>query len=252
MQKVEQASPNLVSPPIYYRDKNRLSSHSMQSPNRIAMSVGNSNTLTSLQTPHILNNLSKALSTSANALSGMETVSRSQVQQPQLDLQLVPQSLSKQPYYHNTVTQTVPPYDHSIPNLTLNVPATVSSKLSSPTDMPSSVNAFIDNPNCLTPNISSAEIQVESPKNVTIVQPAKFQPYKEVTKPFEMSDFYKYSTKFRQKTASANMMQSESNSPQLPPKNIMHQAKHSHRHMHPVLLSGNGAEQTSSAYPVNQ
>lgn len=226
----------------------------MQSPNRIAVSVGNSNTLTSLQTPHILNNLSKALSTSANALSGMETVSRNQPQQLQLDLQQVPQSLSRQPYYHNTITQTVPTYDHSIPNLTLNsnVPVTVSSKLLSPTDMPSSGNAFIDNPNCLTPNISSAEIQVESPKNVTIVQPAKFQPYKEVTKPFEMSDFYKYSTKFRQKTASANMMQSESNSPQLPPKNIMHQAKPSHRHMCPVLLGENVAEQTSPVYPVNQ
>lgn len=44
-----------------------------------------------------------------------------------------------------------------------------------------------------------AEIRIESPKNVTVVQQAKFMPYKEVTKPFEMSDFYKYSTKFRQK-----------------------------------------------------
>ncbi|XP_059608878.1 uncharacterized protein LOC132256464 [Phlebotomus argentipes] len=45
----------------------------------------------------------------------------------------------------------------------------------------------------------AAEIRIESPKNVTVVQQAKFMPYKEVTKPFEMSDFYKYSTKFRQK-----------------------------------------------------
>lgn len=45
----------------------------------------------------------------------------------------------------------------------------------------------------------SPDIRVESPKNVTVVQPATFQPYKEVTKPFEMSDFYKYSTKYRQK-----------------------------------------------------
>ncbi len=42
-------------------------------------------------------------------------------------------------------------------------------------------------------------IEIESPKNMTVVQPAKFQPYKEESKPFEMSDFYKYSTKFRQK-----------------------------------------------------
>lgn len=34
---------------------------------------------------------------------------------------------------------------------------------------------------------------------MTVVQQAKFRPYKEVSKPFEMSDFYKYSTKFRQK-----------------------------------------------------
>ena len=44
------------------------------------------------------------------------------------------------------------------------------------------------------------EIQVESPKNVTVVQQGKFLPYKEESKPFEMSDFYKYSTKFRQPT----------------------------------------------------
>ncbi|XP_055634543.1 putative uncharacterized protein DDB_G0271606 isoform X2 [Toxorhynchites rutilus septentrionalis] len=43
------------------------------------------------------------------------------------------------------------------------------------------------------------DIQTESPKNVTVVQQGKILPYKEVTKPFEMSDFYKYSTKYRQK-----------------------------------------------------
>lgn len=47
-------------------------------------------------------------------------------------------------------------------------------------------------------SVVNEEIQVESPKNMTVVQQAKFQPYKEETKPFEMSDFYKYSTKFRQ------------------------------------------------------
>ncbi|XP_058825648.1 TPR-containing protein DDB_G0280363 [Topomyia yanbarensis] len=46
---------------------------------------------------------------------------------------------------------------------------------------------------------STPDIQTESPKNVTVVQQGKIQPYKEVTKPFEMSDFYKYSTKYRQK-----------------------------------------------------
>lgn len=45
----------------------------------------------------------------------------------------------------------------------------------------------------------SPDIRIESPKNMTVVQQATFQPYKEETKPFEMSDFYKYSTKFKQK-----------------------------------------------------
>ncbi|XP_034948497.1 uncharacterized protein sstn isoform X2 [Chelonus insularis] len=36
----------------------------------------------------------------------------------------------------------------------------------------------------------------------TIIHAGKYQPYKEVTKPFEMSDFYKYSTKFRKKMES--------------------------------------------------
>lgn len=35
------------------------------------------------------------------------------------------------------------------------------------------------------------------PKNCTIVQPGHCKPYHEETKPFEMSDYYKYSTKFK-------------------------------------------------------
>lgn len=35
------------------------------------------------------------------------------------------------------------------------------------------------------------------PKNCTVVQAGVCKPYHEETKPFEMSDFYKYSTKFR-------------------------------------------------------
>lgn len=38
---------------------------------------------------------------------------------------------------------------------------------------------------------------MDLPKNCTIVQAGQFKPYREVTKPFEMEDFYKYSTKFR-------------------------------------------------------
>lgn len=50
-------------------------------------------------------------------------------------------------------------------------------------------------------------IRIESPKNMTVVQQAVFMPYKEVTKPFEMSDFYKYSTKFRQKDKQSQQVQ---------------------------------------------
>lgn len=42
-------------------------------------------------------------------------------------------------------------------------------------------------------------IQTESPKNMgRIVQQGSWKPYKEETKAYEISDFYKYSTKFRQ------------------------------------------------------
>lgn len=47
--------------------------------------------------------------------------------------------------------------------------------------------------------LAPTDIRIESPKNITVVKPATFRPYQEETKPFEMSDFYKYSTKFRQK-----------------------------------------------------
>lgn len=46
-------------------------------------------------------------------------------------------------------------------------------------------------------------VPFEIPKNHTVIQAGKWQPYREVTKPFEMSDFYKYSTKFRKNTTSA-------------------------------------------------
>ena len=41
------------------------------------------------------------------------------------------------------------------------------------------------------------------------LQPPKYVPYKETTKPFEMSDFYKYSTKFR-KTSASSLPRSDS------------------------------------------
>ncbi|XP_061726184.1 uncharacterized protein LOC133531795 [Cydia pomonella] len=49
-------------------------------------------------------------------------------------------------------------------------------------------------PSVLSPTSST----LESPKNLTVIEQGKCIPYREETKPFEMSDFYKYSTKFRQ------------------------------------------------------
>ncbi|XP_014220702.1 serine/arginine repetitive matrix protein 1 isoform X1 [Trichogramma pretiosum] len=73
-----------------------------------------------------------------------------------------------------------------------------------------------------TNNVETTMLSLNSPTTPgTIVQPGKYQPYREVTKPFEMSDFYKYSTKFRKQTAStipsSAEQQQQSQSPQ-PPK----------------------------------
>lgn len=61
-------------------------------------------------------------------------------------------------------------------------------------------------PSQLSPsnNTEVKDILIESPKNVHVIQHAKIRPYKEISKPFEMSDFYKYSTKYRQMTAAFN------------------------------------------------
>lgn len=53
-----------------------------------------------------------------------------------------------------------------------------------------------------------------------VVQAGSWQPYREVTKPFEMSDFYKYSTKFRkqmqQPSPSSTVTLSPDGAPQSP------------------------------------
>jgi len=51
----------------------------------------------------------------------------------------------------------------------------------------------------LIPVSPTASLYSPDNPNITIVQQGKIQPYKEEEKPFEMADFYKYSTKFRQK-----------------------------------------------------
>ena len=41
-------------------------------------------------------------------------------------------------------------------------------------------------------------VPYESPKNMEIISPGKWEPYREISKPFETSDIYKYSAKYRQ------------------------------------------------------
>ncbi|XP_046984417.1 uncharacterized protein LOC124554806 isoform X1 [Schistocerca americana] len=67
-------------------------------------------------------------------------------------------------------------------------------------------------PTMLTVGSFDTIVPFESPKNHTVVQAGMWQPYREVTKPFEMSDFYKYSTKFRK--AASNTCQQPQASPQ--------------------------------------
>ncbi|CAH1636130.1 unnamed protein product [Spodoptera littoralis] len=59
------------------------------------------------------------------------------------------------------------------------------------------------------PVLSPGAVSLESPKNLTVIEQGKCIPYREETKPFEMSDFYKYSTKFRQN----NVQKSAPNNP---------------------------------------
>lgn len=232
--RIEQLSPVSPVPSAYYRDKNRLSSHSMHSPSRNPLTAANTSNVYSTHQPPpplVLTNTPKTLSTSATALTTSEVIPP-----------MTKQPLSP-PYYHNA-GQPVPTFDTNQNTQLQFQSSEVSPSIASPTD---------EHPNATyAANASISEIHVESPKNMTVVQQAKFQPYKEVSKPFEMSDFYKYSTKFRQKTASTTLIQCESSSPKLPPKNAMHM-KGVHRPIHSMPLNVNAmAEPSAAAYSVNQ
>ncbi|KAK2718767.1 hypothetical protein QYM36_005941 [Artemia franciscana] len=84
-------------------------------------------------------------------------------------------------------------------------------------DQPSSNNVYpMNNLNTQCANVNlidrAAErrltesvVPFESPKNQTVIQPATIQPYREISKPFEMSDFYKYSTKFKKQVSNVKM-----------------------------------------------
>ncbi|EZA50568.1 hypothetical protein DMN91_004033 [Ooceraea biroi] len=85
---------------------------------------------------------------------------------------------------------------------------------------------------------------LSSPQSCTVVQPGKYQPYREVTKPFEMSDFYKYSTKFRKRneTAAAAASQSQVRN---------HSPLQENRPVE-CSVSSNDISRDSSAYNVGQ
>lgn len=69
------------------------------------------------------------------------------------------------------------------------------------------------------PDNNNERVNLESPNNCTVVQLGKYQPYREVTKPFEMSDFYKYSTKYRKRNENAAASVSSPQSPVIPVAN---------------------------------
>lgn len=50
-------------------------------------------------------------------------------------------------------------------------------------------------------------VPFESPKNLQLIAPGKFEPYREVSEPFETSDIYKYSAKYRQQQQTKGLYQ---------------------------------------------
>jgi hypothetical protein len=120
------------------------------------------------------------------------------------------QQMNRNSMYSNNFYDNIPP----APPAMLDSPRLMHQEpLLSPTASISSTNTLLSP---ATAVVKTADIQTESPKNMTVVQQGKIMPYKEVSKPFEMSDFYKYSTKFRQK----QQLQSGSESPVYSPPNI--------------------------------
>lgn len=167
----------------------------------------------------------------------------SQQSQPasQQHLDLLPQS----PRFYDHENHNLPPHyyqsqEHpSQNNLSARHPdllisptlsASSSNTLTSPTLRPYS--SVSPTPSTITTTSTAAiihatpDIQTESPKNVTIVQQGKIMPYKEVTKPFEMSDFYKYSTKFKEKKQQQQQQQHHHHQGQ-------HHQMHQHQFHHP-------------------
>lgn len=92
------------------------------------------------------------------------------------------------PSHPATIQHNIPQFRHKIPSP---IPSPLSPKL--PLEIPAE-----SNPTHRVPEPPNMELLNNNiPKHCTIVQAGVCKPYHEETKPFEMSDFYKYSTKFK-------------------------------------------------------
>lgn len=193
-------TPSPPPPILHQREKKKLSSHSMHSPGRnnyLYTSPSNSFQNDKQLQPTCHSALDRNFSNSALALAPAKLANQKPIE-----------------FNYQTKPLPIPPkLPYPLPSPTSNVAASHLNQhrppqqqqqlQTSPLRPPqqkqlrrTASSASSTSTNLLN---NSTNIQIESPKNMTVVQPAKFQPYKEESKPFEMSDFYKYSTKFRQK-----------------------------------------------------
>lgn len=212
-------------PPLYHRDKKKLSSHSMHSPSRSA------NYMYDKQPYPLPVEAIGAVPTATTTPIHITTKQTVQPPPPQhypSEFYLNNGNYPDYQHHHGHMSPQLSPFVHGSPPPPLPPPS--SKQLQHRPQSPnrqhqmlrrtaSSVSAITTNPTvvhnpalspssgsaAMSPTTGSGDIRIESPKNMTVIQQAKFQPYKEVSKPFEMSDFYKYSTKFRQKPDAATM-----------------------------------------------
>lgn len=107
-----------------------------------------------------------------------------------------PHQVPQSPHHMPHSPQKVPHSPHQVPHSPHQVPHSPHQGLHSPHQVPQSPHSPRQAPQ--SPVMSPSGVSLDSPKNLTVIEQGKCIPYREETKPFEMSDFYKYSTKFRQ------------------------------------------------------
>jgi hypothetical protein len=81
-------------------------------------------------------------------------------------------------------------------NITLTTPPTIPPK--SKLRHTESTKSITDSENNVVPYISSLQIDSPNSSKFTVIQEGSWKPYKEEVKSYEISDFYKYSLKYRQ------------------------------------------------------